>query len=249
MELITSKEELIKNIESLEDYLTEGDDFERIQTIKLIKNGTCFVAYKVGAELRFAPSRYIGYINNSILKHKSNESKHGTKTNIRIKSILSKIAIADKKLEKLYIDYSNSLGIYPNEKGAFGKIRKYWNLDIDKDFEANSSTTGEFPEGKIVERTHKARERNTSVVILAKANFKSRFGKLYCQVCGFDFENTYGELGNDFIEGHHTIAVSEMKPDHKTKVEDIAILCSNCHRMIHKRRPWLGMEDLKKIIK
>nr|MBK9652825.1 HNH endonuclease [Bacteroidota bacterium] len=121
-------------------------------------------------------------------------------------------------------------------------------MKIDKEFDNNIELTDEFPEGKIVERTHKARERNTQVVILAKENFKKQNGKLYCQVCGFDFEKTYGSIGVNFIEGHHTIAVSEMKEEHKTKVEDIAMLCANCHRMVHKKRPWLTMKDLNKLV-
>ena len=249
MKLIETKEDLIVNLETLENYLIEGDEFERIETIKLIKNGTCFVAYKVGSELRFAPSQYIGYADNTISKHKINDSKHGTITNIRIKKILGKIAIVDSKLEKLYIEYFNSLGLYPNKTGPFGEPRKYWRLDVLHDFESNLSLGGEFPEGKIVERSHKARERNIKVVSLAKEYFKKQHGRLFCQVCGFDFEKVYGKIGKDFVEGHHTIPVSEMAPDHKTKVEDIALLCSNCHSMVHKRRPWLGMEDMKKILK
>lgn len=122
-------------------------------------------------------------------------------------------------------------------------------LEIDHDFENNEDLTGEFPEGKIVERTHKARERNSQVISLAKEKFKKLKGRLYCQVCGFDFEKTYGQIGKDFIEGHHTIAVSEMSNDHKTKVEDIAMLCANCHRMVHKKRPWLTMKNLGKLLK
>jgi len=249
MKLITTKEDLLKNIETLENYLTVGDEFEKNETIKLIKNGICFVAYQVAGELRFAPSRYLGYINNSILKHKKNDLKHGTFTNKTISSILNSRLTKDTKFEKLYKDYCLSIGIQPNETGTYGKQRQYWLLNVENDFEANTSSFGEFPEGKIVERTHKSHERNNQVVKLAKENYKLKNGGLFCQVCGFDFEKTYGNLGKHFVEGHHTIAVSVMKPDHKTKVEDIAIVCSNCHRMLHKRRPWLDMEDLKKIIK
>ena len=105
-----------------------------------------------------------------------------------------------------------------------------------------------FPEGKIIERIHKSRERNYKVINLAKEKFIKKNGRLFCQVCGFDFENTYGKLGKGFIEGHHTIAVSEMSYDHKTRIEDIVLVCSNCHRMIHKKRPWLRMDELKKIL-
>lgn len=98
-------------------------------------------------------------------------------------------------------------------------------------FNDNEELTGEFPEGKVIERIHKSRERNSQVIQIAKHNFKTKYGKLFCQIYGFYFEATYGEIGKDFIEAHHTIPVSEMKP------EDITMLCSNCHKMVHKRRP------------
>jgi len=148
-------------------------------------------------------------------------------------------------LNENYLKYCNLLGVQPSEKD----YRKFWQLEISQDFVNNADLTGEFPEGKIVERMHKARERNNQVIFLAKEKFKKENGRLFCQVCGFDFEKTYGNIGKDFIEGHHTIAVSEMSTEHKTKVEDIAMLCSNCHKMIHKKRPWLTMSDIKKLLK
>ncbi len=44
-------------------------------------------------------------------------------------------------------------------------------------------------------------------------------------------------IGSDFIEGHHTVPISELKGEVKTKVKDVALVCSNCHRMLHRRRP------------
>ena len=58
----------------------------------------------------------------------------------------------------------------------------------------------------------------------------------------------YGLIGEDFIECHHTLPVSELTPDSKTRIEDIALLCANCHRMVHRRRPWLRIEDLRKLL-
>lgn len=108
--------------------------------------------------------------------------------------------------------------------------------------------TDEFPEGRKFEQLHKSRERNSRVVLIAKQQFIEKHGRLFCEVCNFNFEETYGPIGKYFIEGHHTIAVSNMKSDHKTKPEDIAMVCSNCHRMVHKRRPWLTMKDLKNLL-
>jgi putative restriction endonuclease len=60
--------------------------------------------------------------------------------------------------------------------------------------------------------------------------------------------NPQGEIGEEFVEGHHTVPVSELKEGQKTRVEDIALVCSNCHKMLHRRRPWLSKEELKKLI-
>lgn len=249
MELISNKEQLIKNIETLEGYLTEGDDYSSNESKSLVKRGTCFVAYKIENELRFVPSRFIGYLNNQLDRHSASLDKDGKETNKVINKILGNKPLPNENLNKQYLEYCNRLGIQPGENGAFGAQRKFWQLHIDNEFESNANLTGEFPEGRIVERTHKARERNNQVIALAKERFKKQHGRLFCQVCKFDFEKTYGNIGKDFIEGHHTIAVSEMTPDHKTKVEEIAMLCPNCHRMVHKKRPWLTMMELDKLIR
>lgn len=107
----------------------------------------------------------------------------------------------------------------------------------------------EYLEGKIAYRKHKTRERNSKVIKEAKEQFKrNNNGRLFCEVCGFDFKMIYGNRGEDFIEGHHIKPVSELCEGDKTKVEDIALLCSNCHRMIH-RKPFKSVKELSDIIK
>ncbi len=107
---------------------------------------------------------------------------------------------------------------------------------------------GGFPEGKKVERVHTASERDSRVITLAKVNFLAEHGKLYCIACGFDFEKIYGERGQGYIEAHHTIPVSEMKEGHETRPEDIALVCANCHRILHRTRPWLKMDELENLL-
>jgi len=105
-----------------------------------------------------------------------------------------------------------------------------------------------FPEGKLKERLHKQRERNSSLIKAVKKEALEKHGKLVCQCCGFDFEVKYGELGREYIEAHHTKPVSELHQDgEKTQKEDIALVCANCHRMLHRKRPWLKMNELKKL--
>ena len=106
----------------------------------------------------------------------------------------------------------------------------------------------EFSEGKFYLKQHLVRERNTKLIATSKRLFKEKHGRLYCQVCGFDFENTYGKLGEDFIEAHHIKPVSEMQEGETTKTEDIIMVCSNCHSMIHRRKPWLKLDEIKSLL-
>lgn len=106
----------------------------------------------------------------------------------------------------------------------------------------------DFAEGRLLFRAHITRERNPALVKQAKKRTLKRAGKLVCEVCGFDFGATYGLLGEHYIECHHVVPVSQLAPGSKTRLKDIALLCSNCHRMIHRRRPWLGISDLKMLL-
>lgn len=118
----------------------------------------------------------------------------------------------------------------------------------DDDVDITEDDEG-FAEGKKKLRTHICRERNYKVIKEAKKRYKNKLGKLTCQICEFDFEKVYGEIGKDFIEGHHIIPVSELKEGDRTKVEDIILVCSNCHKMLHRKRPWLLPKELKNLLK
>lgn len=105
-----------------------------------------------------------------------------------------------------------------------------------------------FPEGNRKLRLHIYRERNSKLIRTAKEQFKKKNGTLFCEVCKFNYTEKYGELGEDYIEAHHTIPVSELEEGSKTKLEDIALVCANCHRMLHRKRPWLSKKDLQEIL-
>jgi predicted HNH restriction endonuclease len=71
-----------------------------------------------------------------------------------------------------------------------------------------------------------------------------------CKVCAFDFERFYGERGCNYIEVHHLRPVSSLNGKEKVNpASDMTVLCSNCHRMIHRSRDnVLSPEGLKKLI-
>jgi predicted HNH restriction endonuclease len=59
---------------------------------------------------------------------------------------------------------------------------------------------------------------------------------LKCEVpgCGFDFEAVYGELGRDYAQVHHLKPLGDRTTPSETKLNDLAIVCANCHAMIHR---------------
>ena len=106
----------------------------------------------------------------------------------------------------------------------------------------------EASEGRVLTRVHRRRERNSRLVATKKKKVLAETGGLVCEACGFDFEQTYGNLGKDFAECHHSKPVSELKPGEKTKLTDLRIVCANCHRMIHRVRPWKTVAQINALV-
>lgn len=80
-------------------------------------------------------------------------------------------------------------------------------------------------------RMHKRMERNGKIVKQVKKLKGCR-----CQVCGADFEHLYGAIGAGYIEAHHLRPLASLK-GLKVALDpasDFAVLCSNCHRMVHR---------------
>jgi predicted HNH restriction endonuclease len=102
----------------------------------------------------------------------------------------------------------------------------------------------EFEEGKESLRTHVLKERNSALVQRAKEVWEKKDPSLKCRVCGFSFLDHYGERGKGFVEAHHTVPLAIVEPGNATRLEDLAPVCANCHRMLH-RKPWVTIEELR----
>jgi len=107
----------------------------------------------------------------------------------------------------------------------------------------------EFPNVKETKKAslHKRYDR------LGNANTKVKAVKGFvCEVCNFDFEKTYGEIGKKFIEAHHLVPFAELVEDQSRSLnimKDFAVLCANCHRMIHRQKDPSDLELLKNSLK
>ena len=115
----------------------------------------------------------------------------------------------------------------------------------DKATQFEQSLYVEDEEGHILSRQHFVRERNAALVRKKKQTFLKKNGSLYCETCNFSFSETYGSRGDGFIECHHVRPLSCLRAQTKTTLDDLILLCSNCHRMVHVSRPWLSMDELR----
>lgn len=109
---------------------------------------------------------------------------------------------------------------------------------LDDDFEV--------AEGRLLYRIHLVRERNVTIVKKVKENALHSGLGLKCSICDFDFLKTYGDLGKGYIECHHTKPLFEYKNSKKTKLEDLCLVCSNCHRMLHRGKQWVSVDELRR---
>ena len=104
----------------------------------------------------------------------------------------------------------------------------------------------EAPEGRLLTQFHRSRERSRELVSKKKAHAR-RVGKaLICEVCDFDFAARYGSRGVGFIECHHKRPLASLAPGATTKLADLALVCSNCHSMLHRGNPWPSVDELRR---
>lgn len=125
-----------------------------------------------------------------------------------------------------------------------------WQKHLEKSLATDDDPEqDEYSEGRVAYRLHKRRERSSVLVRKAKAEFKKKHGRLFCEVCGFDFEKVYGLIGEDFIEAHHVQHISRKVKNSKTKISDLAIVCANCHRIFHRMKSGTSVEEMKECLK
>jgi predicted HNH restriction endonuclease len=119
----------------------------------------------------------------------------------------------------------------------------------------SSSSGGDEPadpeeegeEGRTLSRLHLLKERNPCLVRRKKQAILTTTGRLKCEACEFDFAAFYGPLGDGFVECHHRTPLAELAGTTRTRLADLAIVCANCHRMLH-RRPAHSVEQLRAVV-
>ncbi|WP_275975390.1 HNH endonuclease [Chromobacterium sp. IRSSSOUMB001] len=107
----------------------------------------------------------------------------------------------------------------------------------------------EFIEGRVVTELHTRREREPK---LRKRLLSSRCasGKLFCEMCGTPPLSANPELREAHFEVHHVVPLSSIGL-RTTRLSDLALLCANCHRLLHRaiamEKRWLTVVEGKAI--
>lgn len=111
----------------------------------------------------------------------------------------------------------------------------------------DAEATAEAVEGSVIQSLVTRRERDPKLRAAKIAWSRQVRGSISCEVCSFDFEETYGTVGEGYIEVHHRVPLFSSGRV-TTKLEDLILLCANCHRMIHATRDWRTPEELAQVL-
>lgn len=110
-----------------------------------------------------------------------------------------------------------------------------------------------FPEGKTQYIKHLRRERSSALVSEAKNRFIETHGRLFCEICDFNFKDFYGEsrsISTDCIEAHHILPLHKLDNPVENTPKALRMLCPNCHRVVHRVPEWLNdFEGMRRAVR
>ena len=140
---------------------------------------------------------------------------------------------------------------YSRDRGALSEMASKIRLageNLPEDY-ADSGTNEDDEvlqlEGGVLFRRHRYLERNKSNRAKKIKSVLKKTGKISCEVCGIEPHVDYG-LDKILIECHHKIPLKDLPQATKPKLSDLALLCPNCHRAIHRIEDCSDLDELRK---
>jgi hypothetical protein len=130
--------------------------------------------------------------------------------------------------------------------GASGQVHELESI-AGTDQQPLVDVSRDYEEGRRLLRRHRVIERKAQLVTDKKSHFQRTHGHLFCEACSFDFATVYGSLGDGYAECHHTTPLAQLEGVRSSRVEDLAVVCANCHRMLH-RPPFYSVDELKELV-
>ncbi|MBR7799009.1 HNH endonuclease [Undibacterium fentianense] len=192
----------------------------------------------------FAPSKFIGYKNTSL------ESYAGEGTGTDTQGVLSRWFHKLDRNTPMYSGLESKLSNFLNEHG-FSLSKKTIDGTGGIYVPIGTNATTRFPD-EITDESYSEGSVKSVVVNAYERNPKARDACLAhygnsCYVCGFNFGDVYGDIGNGFIHVHHLKEISSIGREYKVDpIKDLRPLCPNCHAMVHTQKPAISPEELKR---
>ena len=101
----------------------------------------------------------------------------------------------------------------------------------------------EVTEGQLHRTEVTFRKRNRTII-----EAKKKLSDGSCEVCGFRFADAYG-IKTLCLVAHHMKPIGRRKRASTTSLEEIALLCPNCHTVAHTAEPPLSTEAIRKMLR
>lgn len=89
-------------------------------------------------------------------------------------------------------------------------------------------------EGETKYSLHLEIERSTKLRNTKVAEFSKKHGRVFCELCHTNLKSKYPFLVKDFIEVHHIVPLSELSDTSYNSLDDLMLLCPNCHKAVHQ---------------
>ncbi|MFD5831276.1 HNH endonuclease [Lentzea sp. NPDC060358] len=150
----------------------------------------------------------------------------------------------DRKVLQAFLDRPDEMRAEAEAIRAGVRTGEWEDLPVPPDLDEEEATR----EGRLLLRRHLARERDPKLRAKKIEAALAEHSCLACEVCEFDFERVYGDRGKRYAEVHHKTPLHVSGPT-STRLRDLAVLCANCHRMIHRGTRWLTPDELRELVR
>lgn len=230
--------------------INNGDQYDMYWSCgntKKITVGDIFFLMRLGED----PKGIIGcgYISSAPyeLPHwdaeKAAEGKTALRTDLYFKALSEQPIISLASLQERYPNYKwtpEAGGITVPEPIASELFSKIQHSELNGFTPEPPAEVQRYAEGKSRTVTSKTYDRSPR----ARQVCIEQYG-YNCAVCGFNSEVAYGPIGATYIEVHHLKQIADIGEEYLIDpIKDLRPVCANCHRMLHRRRPALSIEEL-----
>ena len=234
---------------AIRDIKEKGNRLEKwsVRSYKQVSVGDRAFLIRLGNKTQNKGIVGSGYITTApfLSEHWSNNGQMVNRVIIEFDELSEDPIISLQELQALLLNYNwtpQSSGMeIPNAVAS--KLEELW---FEKTLKRGSGriNVNSYKEGAVRSTISKRYERNPQARLLClESNGYS------VSVCGFNFGDTYGKLGQDYIHVHHITPISTIGEEYEINPQtDLVPICPNCHAMIHKVTPPLQINELQKLI-